>query len=75
MSGDSAYGLVELAVAVPLLLAWPFWAVGRLLGGAWLIEVGHQGKQVYSERIRGWAASGRRVGQISADLRAGRGVS
>ena len=75
MSGDTVYGLIQLAVALPLLLVWPFWAAGRLFGGSWPIEVANQGKRVHSERVRGWAASARRVDEIAAGLRDGRGVS
>lgn len=66
MSGDAAYGLVQLLVTLPFLLAWPIWLLSRIAGGPWTVVVGRAGRQVHVERVRGWAASGRRITELEA---------
>ena len=65
MSGDSAYGLVQLIIALPFLLVWPFWVLTRLCGAPWTVVVARAGVQVHSERVRGWTASGLRIAELA----------
>jgi hypothetical protein len=75
MSGDSFYGLVQLVIALPFLLVWPFWVLTRLFGAPWTVVVAGANAPRHEAKVRGWAASGRRIAEIAESLRGGGGVS
>jgi hypothetical protein len=55
---------------VPLVLAWPFWLLARVLGAPWTIHVRRKGKIVQSEKVKGFGASRRRIVELADELRA-----
>jgi hypothetical protein len=55
-----------------LLLLLPLVTIARgLFGMPWTIEVRHERRLQYTERIRGWSATSRRVDDIATALRLG----
>ncbi|MGA5540744.1 hypothetical protein ACPCIR_02725 [Mycobacterium sp. NPDC051198] len=75
-SGDSdgVVGAIFAIVWLLVLLAWPFWFAAKFLGVSWTIVIERAGREVGTERVRGWRASGRRIDQIRQSI-LGAGVS
>ncbi|KUI24560.1 hypothetical protein AU195_01930 [Mycobacterium sp. IS-1496] len=67
--GNDWFGLLLFVIALPLVLAWPFWALGKLCGVPWKVVVTREGEDVAEERIKGWRASGRRIAEIVDGIR------
>jgi hypothetical protein len=61
---------IGMLFTAPVVIAWPFWLLARFLGAAWTIKVRRKGKVVRSEQVKGFGASGRRMGEIADELRA-----
>ena len=61
-------------IVLLVLLAWPFWFVAKFLGVPWTIVIERTGREVGTERVRGWRASERRMDEIRQSI-LGAGVS
>lgn len=61
---DGVVGGIFVAVALLLFLAWPFWFAAKFLGVPWTIVIERDGREVGTERVRGWRASERRMEEI-----------
>lgn len=53
------------------VLSWPIWLIGKLCGVRWKVLVWRDGALVRTEKVRGWAASGRCVDEIVKSLQDG----
>lgn len=51
-----------------MLVIWPFWFAAHWFGLRWVIVVERGGIEVGSQRVRGWAASRRRMRQIAESV-------
>jgi hypothetical protein len=71
---DGVVGAIFAVVVLLVLLAWPFWFVAKFLGVPWTIVIERAGREVGTERVRGWRASGRRMDEIRRSILAA-GVS
>ncbi|MDF2823614.1 MAG: hypothetical protein K0R68_1022 [Mycobacterium sp.] len=67
--GTSAFGVIMFLLALPVLLAWPFWLLAKLCGMPWKVVTEREGEEVGREKVKGWRASGRRIDEIVAGLR------
>lgn len=67
--GTNWFGVLMFVVALPFLLAWPFWALGKLCGVPWQVVVTRDGDEVATEKVKGWRASGRRIEEIAHGIR------
>ncbi|WP_245234149.1 hypothetical protein [Mycobacterium sp. PS03-16] len=63
--GTNWFGVVMFVLALPFLVAWPFWALGKLVGVPWKVVVTRDGDEVAEEKIKGWRDSGRRIAEIA----------
>ncbi|CAN5420194.1 hypothetical protein BH11ACT7_BH11ACT7_19650 [soil metagenome] len=68
--GSSTLGLVLFVIAIPMILAWPFWLLLKFCGVSWKVVTERDGEEVAREKVSGWRASGRRIEEIVADIRA-----
>ena len=59
-----SFDLVELALALPLLLLWPFWLLTKVLGARWVILIERDGHETGRELVRGWRRSQGRIAEI-----------
>ncbi|OBF32199.1 hypothetical protein A5719_04295 [Mycolicibacterium peregrinum] len=71
---DGVVGAIFAIVSLLVLLAWPIWFAAKFLGVPWKIVIERAGREVGTERVRGWRASGRRIDQIRQSI-LGAGVS
>jgi hypothetical protein len=67
--GSDWFGVLMFALALPFVLAWPFWALGKLCGVPWKVVVTRDGDDVATEKIKGWRASRRRIAEIVEGIR------
>lgn len=66
-------GLLCLVVWLPFALAWPFWLLAKFCGVPWKVRIRRNRDVVYTERVRGWSNSRRRLDGISQSLLRGAG--
>lgn len=69
VTGSGWFGAVMFLIALPFLLAWPFWLLAKLVGVPWKVVVRRAGEDVAVEKIAGWRASGRRIAEITDGIR------
>lgn len=62
--GVNWFGLVMFMIALPFLVVWPFWLLGKLCGVPWKIIVTRAGEVVAEEKVSGWRPSRRRIDEI-----------
>lgn len=62
--GNSTFGAVMFVLALPFILAWPFWLLAKFCGVPWKVVVKRDDDEVAVEKITGWRASGRRIDEI-----------
>ncbi|WP_231743633.1 hypothetical protein [Mycobacterium sp. GA-2829] len=67
--GDDWFGVLMFVIALPFVLAWPFWALAKLCGVRWKVVVTRAGEVVTVEKVRGWRASGARIAEIVDGIR------
>lgn len=69
-SGDSdgVVGAIYAVIVLLVLVAWPFWFVAKFLGVPWTIVIERTGREVGTERVRGWRASERRMDEIRRNI-------
>jgi hypothetical protein len=67
--GDGPFGVVMFVIALPFVLAWPFWFLAKFCGVPWKIEITRNGEEHGVEKVRGWRASRRRVEEIDRGIR------
>ncbi|UXA20141.1 hypothetical protein [Mycobacterium sp. SMC-4] len=67
--GINWFGVLMFLIALPFLLAWPFWLLAKLVGVPWKIVVRSDGEDVAVEKVKGWRASGRRIDEIVHGIR------
>ncbi|SEQ32100.1 hypothetical protein SAMN04488583_2323 [Mycobacterium sp. 88mf] len=65
---DGVIGTVFTAVVLLVFLAWPFWFVAKFLGVPWTIVIERDGREVGTERVKGWRASERRMDEIRRNI-------
>jgi hypothetical protein len=63
--------VVGILLVLPMLLAWPFWLIAKVLGVRWRLVVRRDGKVVDQELVRGWSRSKARMAQIGASIEDG----
>lgn len=68
---DLTFDVVELLLALPFLLLWPFWLATKALGGRWTIIVERAGEETGRERVRGWQRSQGRIAQLAWEISQG----
>lgn len=68
--GTSTFGVVMFVLALPVLLAWPFWLLAKLCGVPWKVVTERDGEEVGREKVSGWRASGRRIDEIVLEMKA-----
>ncbi|MGB3482034.1 MAG: hypothetical protein WBB07_07420 [Mycobacterium sp.] len=68
-SGTGAFGVVMFVIAVPMILAWPVWMFLKFCGVPWKVVTERDDVEVATEKVGGWRASGRRIGEIIDELR------
>ncbi|OBB33109.1 hypothetical protein A5792_11880 [Mycolicibacterium peregrinum] len=61
-------GAIFAIISLLVLLAWPFWFVAKFLGVPWKIVIERAGRELGTERVRGWRASARRMDQIRQSI-------
>jgi hypothetical protein len=59
------FGWVGIVIALPFLLLWPPWFLGKFLGARWLITVERSGVELDRELVRGLRRSSRRMNEIA----------
>lgn len=59
---------IGTVLTAPFVIAWPFWLLARVFGAPWTIRVTRGGQEQRSETVRGFAASGRRIAEIVAEI-------
>ena len=69
-SGTSTFGVIMFLIALPVLLAWPFWLLAKLCGVPWKVVTERDGDEVGREKVSGWRASGRRIDEIVLEIKA-----
>lgn len=69
--GSSWFGVLMFVIALPFLVAWPFWLLAKLFGVPWKVVAKRDGEEVAVEKVAGWRASGRRIDEISHGIRVG----
>jgi len=67
--GVNWFGVVMFLLALPFLIAWPFWLLAKFCGVPWKITVSRDGEEVVEEKVKGWSASRRRVEDIARGIR------
>ncbi|OBF21940.1 hypothetical protein [Mycobacterium sp. ACS4331] len=67
--GTDWFGMLNFVVALPFILAWPFWLLAKLFGVPWRVLVKRDGEEVTVEKVAGWRASGRRIEEIAHGIR------
>lgn len=70
-TGFDTLDTIFFLLMLPFLLMWPFWLAAKWLGVAWSIRIERDGREVASERVRGWRASGRRIDELAEQAEAG----
>ena len=71
-SADSGFFFwVGILYTVFVMIGWPIWVSAKLLNlSPWTINVRRKGKVVRSEKVKGLAASRRRMVELADELRA-----
>ncbi|MCK0175382.1 MULTISPECIES: hypothetical protein [Mycobacteriaceae] len=67
--GSGWFGVLMFVIALPFVLAWPFWLLGKFVGVPWKVVVRRDGDDFAEEKIKGWRASGERVDEIVHGLK------
>jgi hypothetical protein len=67
--GTNWFGMLNFVIALPFILAWPFWLLAKFLGVPWRVVVKRDGEEVTVEKVAGWRASARRIDEIAHGLR------
>ena len=66
--GSSTFGVVMFVIALPMILAWPFWLLLKFCGVPWKVVTERDGDEVAREKVRGWRASGKRIDELVAEI-------
>ncbi|MGE2728020.1 hypothetical protein ACQI4F_00950 [Mycolicibacterium vaccae] len=62
--GSGWFGVLMFVIALPLILAWPFWLLAKFCGVPWKVVVKRGGEEIVEEKVAGWRASGLRIDEI-----------
>jgi hypothetical protein len=64
-------GWFAVILALPLVVLWPVWLLAKFVGVPWKIIIERDGAEVGDERVRGWAASERRIAELVTEIGVG----
>ncbi|MGE2836812.1 hypothetical protein [Mycobacterium sp. SMC-4] len=67
--GTSWFGVLMFVIALPFLVAWPFWLLAKLFGVPWKVVIKRADEEIAVEKVAGWRASGRRIEEITHGVR------
>lgn len=70
-TGFDTLDAIFFLIMLPFMLLWPFWLAAKWLGVAWAVKIERDGREVGSERVRGWRASGARIAELAEQAKAG----
>jgi hypothetical protein len=70
-SGIEFLDFIIFFIALPLMVAWPFWLMSKWLGARWSIVIERDGTKMGEEKVRGWRRSGERIQEIARSAEAG----